>query len=327
VAARDATPALEVRQLSVDVHGIRAVHDVSLTVGAGERVGIIGESGCGKTVTALAVMGLLPRGLTASGSVRLDGQELLTRSERQRARIRGDRMSMIFQEPMTALDPLMTVGDQVAEPLRLHRGRSTRVARRQVVELLERVRLGDVQDKLHAYPHQLSGGQRQRILIAMALACDPDLVIADEPTTALDVTVQAQVLELLDELVRDQGAGLMLITHDLAVVASMSERVVVMYGGHVVETGPTGKVFGAPRHPYTRGLVDAVLDVDHQGEQQQVAGIPGVVPALGRFPSGCVFRDRCPRATQRCEQEPVLESGDHAVACWHPIGAALETVP
>jgi peptide/nickel transport system ATP-binding protein len=295
------------------------VHGLGFTLPHGRRTGLIGESGSGKTVTALALMGLLPAGLTATGSVIYRSQDLLTLPESELCRLRGDRLAMIFQEPLSALNPLMRVGDQVAEPLRIHRGASREEARRRARELLERVQLPDVAEKMRAYPHQLSGGQRQRVMIAMAMACSPELLVADEPTTALDVTVQAQVLRLLDDLVDEEDATLLLITHDLPVVAEVCELVLVMYGGHIVEEGETGEVFEQPRHPYTAGLLDAIPPLDADLPDRHLKAIAGTVPALGEFPAGCPFRNRCPRADQLCREMPALSGGSHRVACWHPL--------
>jgi peptide/nickel transport system ATP-binding protein len=280
---------------------------------------LIGESGSGKTVTALAILGLLPDGLSATGSVRYSGRELLQLPEAELCRLRGDRLAMVFQEPMTALNPVMRIGDQVAEPLRIHRSASRAKANRRALELLERVQIPDAAQKMRAYPHQLSGGQRQRAMIAMAVACSPDLLVADEPTTALDVTVQAQILDLLNRLVDEEDATLLLITHDLPVVAQVCEQVMVMYGGYVVEEGPAAKVFDQPRHPYTRGLVDAIPPLDEDLPNRRLKAIPGTVPALGEFPDGCPFRNRCPRADALCREMPALEGGQHRVACWHPV--------
>ncbi|HEY4866529.1 MAG TPA: ABC transporter ATP-binding protein [Candidatus Dormibacteraeota bacterium] len=312
-------PALEVRDLRVRVGTLEAVHSVSFTLERGLRTGLIGESGSGKTLTALAVMGLLPDGLGASGSVLYEGRDLLQMAEAELCRLRGDRLAMVFQEPMTALNPVMRVGDQVAEPLRIHRGAGRGAAGRQAVQLLERVQIPDAAEKTRAYPHQLSGGQRQRAMIAMAMACSPDLLIADEPTTALDVTVQAQILGLINRLVEEEGATLLLITHDLPVVAQVCEQVMVMYGGYIVEEGPAAEVFDRPRHPYTRGLVDAIPPLDQDLPERRLRAIPGNVPALGEFPEGCPFRNRCPRADWRCQVMPALTGEQHKVACWHPV--------
>jgi peptide/nickel transport system ATP-binding protein len=317
------TPVLEVDGVSVAAADTPIVHDVSFTLGAGERVGLIGESGSGKTLTALAVMGLLPEELSASGAVRFDGRDLMALSDRELGSLRGDRLTMVFQEPMTALNPLMRVGRQVTETLTLHRGLRRSAAEARAVELLTRVELPDPESTLRAYPHQLSGGQRQRVMLAMALACDPAVLICDEPTTALDVTVQARMLRLIDRLVEEEGSALLFITHDLAIVSGLCERVLVMYGGHIVEAGPTREVFADPRHPYTAGLLDAsaaTTGARRLDDRGRLPTIPGTVPAAGHFPSGCVFRTRCPRATEICETTPMLTGNGRLVACWHPIG-------
>ncbi|MGH7912180.1 MAG: ABC transporter ATP-binding protein [Candidatus Dormibacteraceae bacterium] len=310
---------VDARDLHVKVGPAEAVRGVSLALTAGVRTGLIGESGSGKTLTALALMGLLPQGLTASGSVRFEGRELLGLGERERARLRGSAMGMIFQEPLTALDPLQRIGDAIAEPLRQHRGLKAAAAREQALQLLDRVQMPDAREKLRAYPHQLSGGQRQRAMIAMAIACGPRLLIADEPTTALDVTVQAGILELLTRLVEDRGMSLLLITHDLAVVSETCGEVNVMYGGTLVETGSVDEVFSRPRHPYTVGLLDAIPPVDQPIAGRRLAAIPGLVPGLGEFPDGCPFRNRCARADARCAELPTLQGDGHRVACWHPV--------
>jgi peptide/nickel transport system ATP-binding protein len=310
---------LVVEELTVRVGGIEAVHQVSFVLEGGQRTGLIGESGSGKTLTALAIMGLLPPGLSASGRVLYQGRDLLAMSERELCRIRGDRLAMIFQEPMTALNPVMKIGEQVAEPLRLHRHMRSGEARAAAQQALERVKLPDAAEKMHAYPHQLSGGQRQRAMIAMATACSPEFLIADEPTTALDVTVQAQILDLLAGLVEEHGASLLLITHDLPVVANVCQRVLVLYGGHIVEEGSVEQVFSEPRHPYTRALMDAIPSLDDEAPNRKLRAIPGSVPGLGEFPPGCPFRNRCPRADAACSTMPALEGGQHRVACWHPL--------
>src|SRR5579859_4504030 len=253
---------LEVSGLSVRVGSVEALHNVSFVLEAGQRTGLIGESGSGKTLTALAIMGLLPDGLSASGRALFHGRDLLAMSERDLCQIRGDRLAIIFQEPMTALNPVMTIGDQVAEPLRLHRHLRAGPARTAAEEALERVKLPDAAARMRAFPHQLSGGQRQRAMIAMATACSPEFLIADEPTTALDVTVQAQILDLLVDLVTEHGSSLLLITHDLPVVANVCQEVLVLYGGRIVEAGPVDDVFATPRHPYTRALMDAIPPLD-----------------------------------------------------------------
>jgi peptide/nickel transport system ATP-binding protein len=312
---------LQVTGLNVSLGQLPVLRDVSFTVGAGERVGIIGESGSGKSVTALAVLGLLPEEMTASGEVRLDGEDLLSASERRLSALRGNRVAMVFQEPMSALNPLMRVGKQVAEVLRIHRGLPRRAARARAVDLLARVGLDQPAVQARAFPHQLSGGQRQRVMLAIAIACGPALILADEPTTALDVTVQVRVLALLDELVTAEGAALVLISHDLAVVAGACERLLVMYGGRIVEAGPTGELLSGPRHPYTAGLVatSAAVSPDHKRDGRALPAIPGTVPGLEAFGAGCVFRSRCPRATDACQQAPALTGGAHQFACWHPV--------
>jgi peptide/nickel transport system ATP-binding protein len=315
------TGGLDVEDLTVRVGAIDAVHQVSFTLEPGHRTGLIGESGSGKTLTALAIMGLLPDGLSASGSVRYAGRDLLALPERELCKVRGDRMSMIFQEPMTALNPVMSIGEQVAEPLRIHRGMPRGEAHRAALRALQRVRLPDAAEKMHAYPHQLSGGQRQRAMIAMATSCSPDVLIADEPTTALDVTVQAEILTLLAGLVEEQGMTLLLITHDLPVVANVCQRVLVLYGGRIVEDGSVDDVFAAPRHPYTGALLDAIPPLDDDLPSRKLAAIPGSVPGLGEFPPGCPFRNRCPRADAACVEMPPLAGDGHRAACWHPLDA------
>jgi peptide/nickel transport system ATP-binding protein len=311
--------ALIVDDLTVRVGSVPAVHGISFELEAGRRIGLIGESGSGKTLTALALMGLLPEGLTASGRILFEGADLLGMSERALCRLRGDRLSMIFQEPMTALNPVMKIGHQVAEPLRLHRSLSRRAARASALNMLEHVRIPDAAEKMEAYPHQLSGGQRQRAMIAMAMACSPSILIADEPTTALDVTVQAQILRLLTDLVDEHGSTLLLITHDLAVVDNVCQQVIVLYGGRIVEDGPVEVVFCAPRHPYTRALLDAIPPLDEDLPMRKLAAIPGSVPGLGEFPPGCPFRNRCPRADDQCATMPPLAGAGQRVACWHPL--------
>ena len=313
---------LAVTDLHVDIGATPVVSGVSFELERGERLGLIGESGSGKSITALALIGLLPETASASGRVELDGLDLLTAGERRRCAIRGDRVGMIFQEPQTALNPVMRIGRQVAEVVSVHRGGSRRSALVRALELLQRVELSDPGRVARAYPHELSGGQRQRVMVAMAIACSPSLVLAAEPTTALDVTVQAQVLRLLGRLVAEEGSALMLISHDLAVVSGMCDRIMVMYGGTIVEQGPTAAVLAEPRHPYTLGLLatSSAMSVNADGGGELPA-IPGSVPPPGGFPSGCVFRSRCARATARCTTSPPLEGAPHAFACWHPVDA------
>ncbi|MCW5639967.1 MAG: ABC transporter ATP-binding protein, partial [Rubrivivax sp.] len=287
---------LEVADLHVTLNTARgpahALRQVSFAMQRGDTVGLIGESGCGKSITALALMGLLPDGARVAGSIRFDGRELTALGEDALCDLRGARIGMIFQEPMTALNPLHTIGRQIAEPLRLHQGLTAAAARAEALRLLERVQLPDAKKRLDAWPHQMSGGQRQRVVIAIALACGPDLLIADEPTTALDVTIQREVLDLIAELVAEDGMGLLLISHDLGVMAETVQRVLVMYGGTVVESGPTGAVFGTLAHPYTRGLFAARPRLG-LARGTRLATIPGRVPDLADLPPGCPFADRC----------------------------------
>jgi peptide/nickel transport system ATP-binding protein len=294
---------LEVDDLHVQLQTQRgpaeAVRGIGFTLERGETLGIVGESGCGKSITVQSLMGLLPSTAQVKGSIRFDGTELVGLSERAMCEIRGNRIGMIFQEPMTALNPVHTIARQVGEPLRLHRGMSKNEARREALALLERVGIPDAAARLDAYPHQFSGGQRQRIGIAMALACGPDLLIADEPTTALDVTIQQQILDLIRDLVAERGMALMLISHDLGVIAQNVDRMLVMYGGSVVESGPTASVFAHMMHPYTRGLFAArpKLGAARGG---RLATIPGTVPELADLPPGCPFAGRCRFTIDEC---------------------------
>ncbi len=315
------TTLLEVRDLRVTLqtaHGpADALRGVSFVLEAGATLGLIGESGCGKSMTALALMGLLPEGAQVSGSMRFDGRELSALDEDALCALRGDRIAMVFQEPMTALNPLHTVGHQIAEPLRLHRDMDAAAARAEALRLMQRVQLPDAKSRLDAYPHQLSGGQRQRVVIAIALACGPDLLIADEPTTALDTTVQREVLDLLDELRRDACMALLLISHNLDVMAARVERLAVMYGGSIVESGPTQQVFERRAHPYTRGLFAARprLGTDRR---LPLATIAGRVPALHEMPPGCAFADRCGLVVAECRVAlPAADvvSAGHDVRC------------
>jgi oligopeptide/dipeptide ABC transporter ATP-binding protein len=319
-AGGDVSAVLVADGLGVGTRRLPLVTDVSFSLAAGERVGLIGESGSGKSLTALALMGLLPEGVLATGSVRLAGDDLLGASEGDLSQVRGRRMAMVFQEPMTALNPVMRVGAQVAEVMLLHRTSPDRTAARAAaVRLLERVRLPDPEQAARAYPHQLSGGQRQRVMLAMALANDPEVLVCDEPTTALDVTVQAQVLELIVEGTVSRGTALLFITHDLAVVATVCQRLLVMYGGRIVEAGTVEQVLTRPRHPYTRGLLEA-SDLEQVDAAGRLRTIPGTVPAAGQFPVGCVFRGRCPNEQDRCTTSPRWEEQDgHGFACWNPV--------
>ena len=303
-----------------------ALRGVSFSVQRGQTVGLIGESGCGKSMTALAVMGLLPPTARVSGSIQFGAQELVGASEDTLCQLRGNRIGMIFQEPMTALNPLHTVGAQVAEPLRQHRSMGRSASRAEALRLLEQVRLPQAAQRLDAYPHQLSGGQRQRVMIAAALACGPDLLIADEPTTALDATIQGEILELLTELVRERQMALLLISHDLGVMAQTVQRVLVMYGGMVVESGPTASVFERLAHPYTRGLFGARPSLGAarvNGVKPKLVTIGGRVPELVDLPLGCGFADRCGRVVGACTQAmpgEVSVAAEHKVRCIKPHG-------
>lgn len=316
-------PLLKVEDLQVSLSGnVPIVEQLSFTVQRGETVGLVGESGCGKSLTALAIMRLLTGNLQITGgSVVFEGTELTTLPESRFRSLRGDRMAMIYQEPLTALNPVMTVGAQLIEVLRTHREMSKGEAARRAVELLEMVRIPDAGSRLNEYPHRMSGGMRQRVVIAMALACNPSLLIADEPTTALDVTVQAQILRLVKQLQREANLGLLLITHDLGVIRQVADRVVVMYSGSVVEEGPVDAVLDNPRHPYTAGLIAARPHGSFSLDQHRLTEITGSVPAPQARPSGCVFEPRCDRAAADCRAaRPVLASyGNHALRCYHPI--------
>ncbi|MGW6778941.1 ABC transporter ATP-binding protein [Brucella pseudogrignonensis] len=327
-------PLLEMGNMSVELpFGTRTadiVSGITLTLNRGERLGVVGESGSGKSITALAAMGLLPDRMRVRGTLRFDGQDLANKPEAELCKMRGRRMAMIFQEPMTALNPVKTIGAQIAEGRRLHFGESRTDAERKARELLDRVGLPAPRFNLDLYPHQLSGGQRQRVMIAMAIACEPDLLIADEPTTALDVTVQAQILDLMDELIDETGTALMLITHDLGVVSEMTDRIAVMYAGRIVETGRTEAVFNRMAHPYARGLFQASphganLVRDHTKPRQRLAAIPGVVPDPLARPPYCSFADRCAFVEGDCRKliPPLDLIGEsegiaHRAACLHP---------
>jgi peptide/nickel transport system ATP-binding protein len=290
---------------------------VSFGLERGQTLGLIGESGCGKSITALALMGLLPEGARVAGSMRFDGGELTTLDDAAWCRLRGRRIAMVFQEPMSALNPLHTIGRQIAEPLRLHTRLGAAAARAEALRLLERVRLPDAKRRLDAYPHQLSGGQRQRVVIAIALACGPDLLVADEPTTALDTSIQREVLDLIGELVADAGMALLLISHDLGVMAQTVRRLMVMYAGHIVEAGPTDAVFARRAHPYTRGLYAARPKLG-QPRGTRLATIPGRVPELHALPPGCPFADRCALAIDACRAALPAEQAvgpAHAARC------------
>ncbi|WP_329382083.1 ABC transporter ATP-binding protein [Streptomyces sp. NBC_01716] len=304
---------LEVRDLQVEFHtrdGVaKAVNGVSYSVDAGETLAVLGESGSGKSVTAQAVMGILdvPPGRIAGGEVIFKGRDLLKTKEDERRKIRGADMAMIFQDALSSLNPVLTVGAQLGEMFIVHRGMSRKDARARAVELMERVRIPAAKERVNDYPHQFSGGMRQRIMIAMAMALEPSLIIADEPTTALDVTVQAQVMELLADLQRELNMGLILITHDLGVVADVADKIAVMYAGRIVETAPVHGIYKAPAHPYTRGLLDSIPRLDQKG--RDLYAIKGLPPNLTRIPPGCAFNPRCPRAQDICRTDvpPLFE--------------------
>lgn len=317
------TPLLEVRDLQTHFFtrsGLaKAVDGVSFDIAAGETLALVGESGCGKSVTAFSILRLIadPPGRIVGGSIRFEGRDLLALSGAQMRAVRGNRIAMIFQEPMTALNPVFTIGDQIVEAVLQHRAMDRKAAWRRTVELLERVRIPDASRRANEYPHRLSGGLRQRAMIAMALACEPKLLIADEPTTALDVTIQAQILDLIGELKRETGMGVLLITHDLGVVAQHAQRVAVMYAGRIVEQAPIVELFENPRHPYARGLLASIPKGGAASDR--LTEIPGMVPALNAMPRGCAFQPRCPLAFERCDRErpelsPVLEH--RRVACF-----------
>ncbi len=300
----------------------RVVEDVSFRVGAGETVGLVGESGCGKSVTAMSIMRLLPSppSRAFAGRILFEGSDLLALAPESMRALRGNRIGMVFQEPMTSLNPVLSIGYQIEEVLRLHRKLGRAEARRQALEMLRHVGIGAPERRFDQYPHQLSGGLRQRVMIAIALVCRPQLLIADEPTTALDVTIQAQILDLLRRLKREMGMALLLITHDLGVVAEMCDRVVVMYAGRIVEQANAVDLFRRPRHPYTAGLLAAMPRLVPKGGK--LPSIPGTVPPPGKRGVGCSFAERCGRAEGRCRTElPPLEpvETDHLAACWNPV--------
>ena len=299
---------------------VNAVNGVDLGVEAGQSIAVVGESGSGKSQIMFAIMGLLARNGSASGSVELEGREVLNLAEEELNRIRSRHIAMVFQDPMTALNPYLRISDQMTEVLTVHRGMSRREAREEAVRMLEAMDIPDARSRIGMYPHEYSGGMRQRVLVAMALLCRPRLLIADEPTTALDVTVQQQIMRLLSEARSEQGTALILVTHDVGVVAGHCDEMVVLYGGRIMESGPVEAVFAAPRHPYTRGLLNAVPRLDRDDED--LPAIPGDPPDAQRLPAGCPFAERCPRADERCRRVlPALESfaPRRAAACHHPL--------
>jgi oligopeptide transport system ATP-binding protein len=322
-----ASPVLEVENLAVRYTTpdgeVPAVNDFTLSVAAGECVGVVGESGAGKSQSFLATMGLLASNARVSGSARFEGQELLGRPADELNRVRGSRIAMIFQDPMTSLTPHMKVGEQIAESLVRHMGLSRQAARQRALTLLNRVHVTDAERRLGQYPHELSGGMRQRVMIAVALACDPSMLIADEPTTALDVTIQAQILSLLAELKREQGMAMVLVTHDLGVVAGVADRVAVMYGGRIVELGPVREVLKRPGHPYTQALLRSMPRIDEAADAPLVA-IPGQPPNPRALPSGCAFEPRCSQADADCRaSRPLLRRvAGREVACHRAEGSS-----
>lgn len=322
-------PLLDIRSLETqfftDDGLARAVDGVSYSLARGETVGVVGESGCGKSVTALSVLRLIPNppGRIVGGEIRFEGVNLLDLSPAEMRRIRGNDISMIFQEPMTSLNPVFTIGNQIAEAVRLHQGLSNKEATNKAIEMLTLVGIPEPSRRVHEYPHQLSGGMRQRAMIAMALSCNPKVLIADEPTTALDVTIEAQILDLMRNLQSELGTAVILITHDLGVVAEMARKVVVMYAGKVVEQAPVETIFADPNHPYTQGLLNSLPSADlgkvAGGQKRRLQEIPGIVPSLLNLPQGCKFASRCPKAMAVCEEkEPPLEQvgAEHLSACW-----------
>jgi peptide/nickel transport system ATP-binding protein len=324
-----ATPVLEIQDLKTYIRQrkglVHAVDGVSLRIEQGETLGLVGESGCGKSMTAMSVMKLLPNGgYIASGTIKLDGQDLVPLDDDDMRKVRGNDVAVIFQDPMTSLNPTMTIGNQIAETLRIHRGWKGPRAMARAEEVLRVVGMPRPAERLNTFPHQLSGGLRQRVMIAMALACEPKLLIADEPTTALDVTIQAQILSLLDNLKREFKMAILLITHDLGVIAGRADRVAVMYAGKIVEEAGIEELFSEVRHPYTEALLQSIPKVD-QDQSQPLYSIPGLPPDLSNPPAGCRFHPRCRYATNECKTfEPMLDGDEstHVYACYHPVGGA-----
>lgn len=314
-------PILDVRNLSVNFKTRKGeftvVQDVSFHVERGEVLGIAGESGCGKSVTSLSILGLLPEnGYLPSGEILFDERDLAKMSDLALCDIRGNEIAMIFQDPLSSLNPTMSIGDQLVEPYRVHRHYSTQQAEKTAVEMLKKVGIPSPEKRMKEYPHQLSGGMRQRVMIAMALSCEPKLLIADEPTTALDVSIQAQILKLMQQLNEDSGTSIMLITHDMGVIAEMCDKVMIMYAGKAVEYGPVDDIFFSPRHPYTKGLLASIPSLDHDVEQ--LSTIEGNVPSPTSMPAGCRFSPRCGQCMEICRHQhpPMLKAGDTEVACF-----------
>ncbi|HET7035873.1 MAG TPA: ABC transporter ATP-binding protein [Thermomicrobiaceae bacterium] len=317
-------PLLDVRNLKTQFFTqdgvVKAVDDVSFHILPGETLGVVGESGCGKSITAMSIMRLIPNppGKIVNGEIMFDGEDVLKMSDEEVRSIRGNKIAMIFQDPMTSLNPVLTINRQISEALELHLGMSKGQSRQRSVELLKMVGIPNAEERVDQYPHQFSGGMRQRVMIAMALSCNPSMLIADEPTTALDVTIQAQILDLMRNLQQEHNTALMMITHDLGVVAGMTDRIQVMYAGHVVETAPTEELFGNPRHPYTVGLLNSIPRLD-QNAKSKLNPIRGLPPDLIDLPDMCPFLPRCDYAREKCEQQnpPLLEVNSiHRAACW-----------
>ncbi|MBX6340986.1 MAG: ABC transporter ATP-binding protein [Thermomicrobiaceae bacterium] len=318
-------PLLEVRNLRTQFFTqdgvVKAVDDVSFHIMPGETLGVVGESGCGKSITAMSIMRLIPNppGKIVSGEILFEGEDLLKMSDEEMRSVRGNKIAMIFQDPMTSLNPVLTINRQISEALELHLGMSKSQARQRSIELLKMVGIPNAEERVDQYPHQFSGGMRQRVMIAMALSCNPSLLIADEPTTALDVTIQAQILDLMRNLQQEHNTALMMITHDLGVVAGMTDRIQVMYAGHIVETAPTEELFANPRHPYTVGLLNSIPRLDATGKEK-LNPIRGLPPDLIDLPDMCPFLPRCDYAREKCEQKnpPLLEvNAVHRSACWY----------
>lgn len=316
-------PLLEVRDLRTYFHtdagDAKSVDGVSFSIASGKTLAVVGESGCGKTVTALSILQLIPRppGEFVSGEIRLAGRDLLKLAPHEMRAIRGGQIAMIFQEPGTSLNPVFTIGAQIGEAIALHRSIPRSLVREEVLRSLRAVHVSDPEQRINQYPHEMSGGMKQRVMIAMALSCNPQLLIADEPTTAVDVTIQARILELLKSMQAERGMAILLITHDLGVVAELADDMVVMYAGKIIEKGPVQDVFDQPRHPYTRGLFASLPRIDQK--KSRLEAIEGSVPAATRFPEGCRFRERCRWSGPECTAEPplVVFAGQHSVACWN----------
>ena len=327
------SPALEVTDLSTEIRlsrsTVHAVGNVDVQIERGATVGLVGESGSGKSMLALSVLGLLPNGgHVVGGSIKADGTELVGMREAELRRIRGNEIAMIFQDSQSSLNPTKTIGEQVAEPVRLHRKVSNKAATERALEVLELVGLPRPKERLRDYPHQLSGGLRQRVMIAIALSCEPKVLLADEPTTALDVTIQAQILALLDDLRDRLGMATLLVTHDMGVVAGRTSRINVMYAGRIVETAPTHELFSSMRHPYTQALLASIPRLESDNRRALIS-IPGIPPDLTNPPTGCRFAARCPYATDRCREEEPPLTGDsgHLFSCWHPVDGPVRSTP